>query len=76
MIQHHRFSNGGFVLHKIRHGRRTYSAWFTALGTLIASEATNRHPDCHYNNLAGGHTTVNDALTAIGSYYVGKEETP
>lgn len=39
MPQFSRFTNGGYVLHKIKiGGKGHYSAWFTALGQMVDCE--------------------------------------
>lgn len=42
MPQLARFSNGGFVLHKISLNDNTYSAWFNRVGNLLDCEQLTR----------------------------------
>ena len=66
MIQHSKFNNGGFVLHKIPVNGQTYSAWYDKDGKLLDAERTTNHKVSH---VSVKYTQVRAELQKVGNRY-------
>lgn len=70
MIQHSKFSTGGFVLHKMMVNGKKHSAWFDAAGKLLSAERYSRcgrHTACVPLER---HRNVAAELAKVGARYV------
>jgi hypothetical protein len=70
VIQHSKFPDGSFVLHKVMLGTQKYSAWFHKDGTL--KDAERICPDGRTRSIPTAFRHVRYDLGIIGRRYAGK----
>ena len=69
MIQHNKFQDGCFVLHRIEMNGQKYSAWFGRDGVAFSAELI--FPDGNVRNVERRSSGVWAGLNKIGRRYVG-----
>ncbi len=74
MIQHHKFVDGCFVLHKVMVNGHKYSCWYGRDGKPFSAERFSRDNQTTYNVPARQHE-VWKQLERIGARYVERADT-
>lgn len=68
-IQHHKFHDGGYVLHKIEFQGRKFSAWYTSTGELIDAELVMASGETR--RVHTRYIVIRAHLTKVGQRYLG-----
>jgi hypothetical protein len=71
MIQHSKFTDGCFVLHKVMLNGHKYSAWYGQDGVLFSAELVFPNGNTRNVDTSRQHEVAKQ-LTRIGQRYVGK----